>query len=106
MIIGGGENVYSVEVENVLSTHPHVAEVAVIGIPDDRWGEVVMAIVVARDTVPTAEELTTFCRGEIAGYKIPKRIEVTQGSVAEIRPRHNCQALTSRALLERRRAYD
>jgi long-chain acyl-CoA synthetase len=75
MIISGGENVYSVEVESLLSLHPAVAEVAVIGIPDDKWGEAVTAVVVARAgaSVP-AEELMGFCRGKIANYKLPKSI--------------------------------
>src|SRR5690606_31360834 len=65
MIISGGENVYSVEVESVLSTHPDVQEVAVIGVPDEKWGEAVMAIVVPRPGAsPTAEILATFCRGK------------------------------------------
>ena len=76
MIITGGENVYSVEVENALSTHPKIAEVAVIGLPDDRWGEKVTAIIVAKSgPCPTAEELISYCRGKIANYKIPKSIE-------------------------------
>ena len=75
MIISGGENVYSIEVESVLSLHPAVAEVAVIGIPDERWGEAVTAIVVPRtDVTSSAEELIGFCRGKIAGYKVPKSV--------------------------------
>ncbi|HWI37697.1 MAG TPA: AMP-binding protein [Burkholderiales bacterium] len=74
MIISGGENVYSMEVESVLSLHPAVAEVAVIGIPDDRWGEAVTAIVVPRGAPPAAEELMNYCRGKIASYKVPKSV--------------------------------
>ena len=75
MIISGGENVYSIEVESVLSLHPSVAEVAVIGIPDEKWGEAVTAVVVPRPgTAPAPEELIGFCRGRIAGYKVPKSI--------------------------------
>jgi long-chain acyl-CoA synthetase len=75
MIISGGENVYSIEVESVLSLHPAVAEVAVIGIPDDKWGEAVTAIVVPRpNTSLTAEDILGFCRGKIAGYKVPKSV--------------------------------
>jgi long-chain acyl-CoA synthetase len=80
MIVTGGENVYSTEVEDVLYRHPTVLEAAVFGIADPRWGEAVHAIVVPR--VPAAEvpglaaELIAFCRSEIAGYKVPKRIEV------------------------------
>ena len=76
MIISGGENVYSVEVESVISLHPDVAEVAVIGVPDERWGEAVKAIVLARPGVASnAEEIIAFCRGKVAGYKIPKSID-------------------------------
>jgi long-chain acyl-CoA synthetase len=74
MIISGGENVYSMEVESVLSLHPGVAEVAVIGIPDEKWGEAVTAIVVPRGAAPAAEELIGYCRGKIAGYKVPKSV--------------------------------
>lgn len=75
MIISGGENVYSIEVESVLSLHPAVAEVAVIGIPDERWGEAVTALVVPRPgAAQNAEELIGFCRGKIAGYKVPKSV--------------------------------
>jgi len=76
MIVTGGENVYSAEVEAVLSTDPAVLEVAVIGVPDPRWGEAVKAIVVpkpgaARDAEPILARL----RGHLAGYKIPKSID-------------------------------
>jgi long-chain acyl-CoA synthetase len=75
MIISGGENVYSIEVESVLSLHPCVGEVAVIGVPDERWGEAVAAVVVPRaGSAQNAEELIGFCRGKIANYKIPKSI--------------------------------
>src|SRR3954449_6162916 len=76
VIITGGENVSSIEVEDVVFSHPAVAEVAVIGIPDDKWGELVTAIVVrAEGQEVTAEEIIAHCRGKIAGYKIPKRVE-------------------------------
>jgi long-chain acyl-CoA synthetase len=75
MIISGGENVYSIEVESLLSLHPAVAEVAVIGIPDDKWGEAVTAVVVPRaGASPQPEELIGFCRGKIANYKVPKSV--------------------------------
>jgi long-chain acyl-CoA synthetase len=77
MIITGGENVYSAEVENVLYRHPAVAMCAVIGIPHDLWGEQVHAVVVLREgQTATAEELMTFCKGQIAGYKCPRSVEV------------------------------
>jgi long-chain acyl-CoA synthetase len=75
MIISGGENVYSAEVENLISTAPGVAEVAVIGIPHATWGEAVHAIIVCREGTTLNEgELIAWCRGRIAGYKIPKSI--------------------------------
>ena len=74
MIITGGENVYSTEVEEVLYRHDAVLEAAVFGVPDDRWGEAVHAVVVPGAPVSEAE-LLDHCRGLIAGYKVPKRIE-------------------------------
>ncbi|AJT43017.1 fatty-acid--CoA ligase [Psychromicrobium lacuslunae] len=76
MIISGGENIYSVEVENALSQHPAVAMVAVIGLPDQQWGERVHAAVVLRaGATVSAEELIASCRKLIAGYKIPRSID-------------------------------
>jgi len=76
MIVTGGENVYSIEVENALSTHPAVDQVAVIGIPSDVWGEQVHAVVVLKDGMgATAEELMAWARKSIAGYKVPKSVE-------------------------------
>jgi long-chain acyl-CoA synthetase len=75
MIVTGGENVYSTEVEDVLYRHPAVLEAAVFGIPDERWGEAVHAVVVPRADV-TADELIAFCHDAIAGYKAPKAIEI------------------------------
>lgn len=74
MIVSGGENVYSAEVENALAKHPAVASCAVIGVPDDQWGERVHAVVVLAGAV-SDEELRTFCRSHIAGYKIPRSVE-------------------------------
>ncbi len=76
MIVTGGENVYSAEVENAISTHPAVAQVAVIGIPHDLWGEQVHAIVVPNSgTEVTEEEIQEHSRESIAGYKVPKSVE-------------------------------
>jgi acyl-CoA synthetase (AMP-forming)/AMP-acid ligase II len=75
VIITGGENVSSIEVEDVLMSHDAVKEVAVIGIPDQKWGELVTALVVTDGTGVTPEELIAHCRMELAGYKIPKRID-------------------------------
>jgi fatty-acyl-CoA synthase len=74
VIISGGENVSSIEVEDALMSHPAVREVAVIGIPDERWGELVTGLVVAGGEV-TAEELVAHCRTLLGGYKCPKRID-------------------------------
>ncbi len=72
----GGENVYSIEVENAISTHPAVAQVAVIGIPHELWGEAVHAVVVLQPGADaTAEELIEHARTTLAGYKLPKSIE-------------------------------
>jgi len=73
VIISGGENVSSIEVEDVITSHPAVREVAVIGIPDQKWGELVTALVVANGV--TAEEIITHCHGSLAGFKCPKRVE-------------------------------
>ncbi len=82
MIVSGGENVYSSEVENAISGHPAVLQVAVIGIPDETWGEAVHAIVVPQPgveiTETTAEEIIAFARESIAGYKVPKSIDFRQ----------------------------
>jgi long-chain acyl-CoA synthetase len=76
MIISGGENVYSIEVENAISTFPGVAQVAVIGIPHDIWGEQVHAVVVLHPgTSATAEQIKQHTRALIAGFKVPKSIE-------------------------------
>jgi long-chain acyl-CoA synthetase len=76
MIVSGGENVYPVEVEEVLAGHPDVAEVAVFGVPDERWGETVKALVVpTAGHTPIAEELVAFARERLAGYKLPRSIE-------------------------------
>ncbi len=75
LIISGGENVYSAEVEDALFAHPAVAEAAVIGVPDQRWGEAVRAVVVLRpDHAATAEELVEHCRARLARYKAPRSV--------------------------------
>jgi len=76
MIVTGGENVYSAEVENALASHPAVDQVAVIGIPSDQWGEAVHAIVVLKAGAEASEEeLKAWGRERIAGYKVPKSFE-------------------------------
>ncbi len=76
MIISGGENIHPVEVEEALARHPGVADVAVIGEPDERWGERVVAFVVARDAALTADALDAFCRESphLASFKRPRRV--------------------------------
>ena len=76
MIISGGENIYSAEVENALAQHPAVAACAVIGIPNDQWGESVHAVVVLKpDVKPEASELIDHCKALIAGYKCPRSVD-------------------------------
>ncbi len=76
MIITGGENVYPAEVENAVHGHPHVAEVAVIGVPDDTWGESVKAIVVPKPGVaPDAQSIIEFARSRIAHFKAPRSVD-------------------------------
>ncbi|MBW2138796.1 MAG: AMP-binding protein, partial [Deltaproteobacteria bacterium] len=76
VIITGGENVYSVEVENVLYSHPSLLEAAVIGIPDPKWGEAVKAVVVPKPGHSvTEEELIQYCKERIARYKAPKSVD-------------------------------
>mgnify|MGYP001217054501 CR=1 FL=1 len=77
MFISGGENVYPAEVERAIYTHPAVLEVAVVGVPDAKWGEVGAAYVLPKPGVTLAgEELRTHCRKVLAGYKVPKHIEI------------------------------
>ena len=77
MIISGGENIYSSEVERVLSEHPAIAEVAVIGVPDDQWGEAVKAVVSLRPGAKeTGEEVIAYCRQHLAGFKCPRSVDV------------------------------
>jgi long-chain acyl-CoA synthetase len=79
MIVTGGENVYSGEVEAVIYEHPAVREAAVFGIPDPKWGELVMACVVLKPgKTLSADELIAFCRRSLANYKIPRRIEFSE----------------------------
>lgn len=75
MIVTGGENVYSVEVESVVATHPGVAQCAVIGVPNDQWGELVHAFIVRKPgTDVTQEQIVAHCKERIAGYKCPRQV--------------------------------
>ena len=95
MIVTGAENVYPAEVENLLASHRAVADVAVIGIPDDRWGEAVHVLVVRADGHPDIDEaaLIEHCRRGLAGYKRPKRVEFVESL-----PRNPTGKIVKRAL--------
>ena len=96
MIITGGENVYPAEVEDVIFSHPAVADVAVIGIPDDRWGEVVKAIAVKKPGAwVTADEIIDYVKGRIAHYKAPMSVDFVDGF-----PRNASGKILKRALRE------
>ena len=98
MIVSGGENIYCAEVENVVAAHPKVAEVAVIGVPDRRWGETPLAVVVPHDPAdpPTAAEIESHSRAHLAPYKRPRHIAIVDalprnagGKVLKARLRDN-----------------
>jgi fatty-acyl-CoA synthase len=75
MYISGGENVYPAEIEKVLAEDPRIEEVAVMGVPDDIWGEVGLAFVIRKHgSTVTEQDLLTMCRERLAGYKLPKKI--------------------------------
>jgi acyl-CoA synthetase (AMP-forming)/AMP-acid ligase II len=79
MIISGGENIYSPEIERVLAEHPAVMEVAIIGVPDEKWGETVKAVVALKPgTEATEQELIAWCRDQLAGFKCPKSVDVLE----------------------------
>jgi len=97
MIITGGENVYSTEVEHVLYMHPAVLECAVVGVPDEKWGEAVQGIVVLKQgCAATAEELIAFCKERIARYKAPKAIDFL-----ELLPKTGSGKIAKKQLRER-----
>ncbi len=76
MIISGGYNIYAEEVESVLAAHPMVQEVAVIGVPSEKWGEEVKAVIVRKPGTEVSEtEIIDFCRARLAGYKKPQSID-------------------------------
>jgi acyl-CoA synthetase (AMP-forming)/AMP-acid ligase II len=80
MIISGGENVYPTEVENVIYAHPAVLECSVVGVPDQRWGELVHAVVVVQDGASvTAEQIIEHCHQHLGGYKCPKTVTFVDG---------------------------
>lgn len=96
MIISGGENIYPAEIENVLLAHPDLVEAAVIGVPDERWGESVKACVVLRaGRSVSAEQLIAYCRERLAGYKCPKSVDFV-----DVLPRNPSGKLLKRILRE------
>ena len=98
MIVTGGENVYSGEVEAVIYGHPAVREAAVFGVPDPQWGEVVMACVVLKTGAAlTADELIAFCRRSLASYKLPRRVEFSQADL----PKNGSGKILKKTLRER-----
>jgi len=98
MIVTGGENVYSGEVEAVIYAHPAVREVAVFGVPDPQWGELVMACVVLKPgSTLTAEDLIAFCRRSLAAYKLPRRVEFSETDL----PKSSSGKVLKKALRER-----
>jgi long-chain acyl-CoA synthetase len=98
MIVTGGENVYSGEVEAVLYKHPAVREVAVFGIPDPQWGELVTACVVLKPGMAlSASDLTTYCKQFLANYKIPRRVEFSDTEL----PKSGSGKILKRILRER-----
>ena len=99
MIITGGENVYPTEVEACVGSHPKVKEVAVIGVPHKKWGEEVTAVVVLREgETATPEEISLYCRGKIAGFKVPKKVIFIQD---EEMPRTGVGKILHRVLREK-----
>jgi long-chain acyl-CoA synthetase len=103
MIVTGGENVYSGEVEAVIYKHPAVREVAVLGIPDPQWGELVMACVVLKPgMVLSANDLTSHCRQFLANYKIPRRVEFSDTEL----PKSGSGKILKRILRERFWAHE
>jgi fatty-acyl-CoA synthase len=96
MVVSGGTNIYPREVEAVLQEHPAIVDVAVIGVPDAKWGEALLAVCVCRDAPPPAVDvLIEFCRSRLGGYKIPRRYEF----VAEL-PRNPSGKVLKRVLRE------
>jgi long-chain acyl-CoA synthetase len=98
MIVTGGENVYSGEVEGVIYQHPAIREAAVFGIPDAQWGELVMACVVLKPgEALSASDLISYCRRFLANYKVPRRIEFPEGEL----PKSGSGKILKRVLRER-----
>lgn len=98
MIVTGGQNVFSAEVEQVLIAHPAVADCTVIGLPDEKWGEAVTAVIVKKPGVEVTEsDIITFCKEEMAGFKIPKKVIWYEGTI----PRTPTGKVTKYVLIEK-----
>jgi fatty-acyl-CoA synthase len=97
VIRSGGETIAPVEVEAVLAQHPAITEVAVVGVPDPQWGEVVTAVIVVHGDAPTIDDLRAFCAGRLASYKRPRRV-----SVADALPRTPATGQIQRTLIVER----
>ena len=98
MIVTGGENVYSGEVEAVIYAHPAVREAAVFGIPDPKWGELVMASVVLKPgRALSVDDLIAHCRRSLANYKVPRRVEFSETEL----PKSGSGKILKRALRDR-----
>jgi long-chain acyl-CoA synthetase len=110
MVITGGENVYTREVERVLEQHPAIAEVAVVGVPDAQYGEALLAALVIEPgaQAPSSDALIAFCRGQLGGYKIPRRYLVMEKlprtQVGKVRKHEVVQAWTERTADEAQEA--
>ena len=99
MIISGGENIFPSEIENVVGGYEKVKDVAVIGVPHEKWGETVLAVVVLHEgQTATADEIGEYCRNKIAGYKIPKQVEFIKD---EEMPRSGAGKILHRLLREK-----
>jgi hypothetical protein len=103
MIVTGGENVYSGEVEAVIYNHPAVRVVAVFGIPDPQWGEIMMACIVLKPgMILSVNDLTSYCRQFLANYKIPRRVEFSDTEL----PKSGSGKILKRILRERYWAHE
>jgi O-succinylbenzoic acid--CoA ligase len=103
LIVSGGENVYPAEVESALLEHPGVAECAVVGVPDERWGHSVIAVIVPSEAGTTAVALTAHLRDRLAGYKVPRAFEFSAEPLPRTASRKIQRHLVRAELIERER---
>ena len=98
MIVTGGQNVFSAEVENLLISHPAVADCTIIGLPDKKWGEAITAVIVRKSGIEvTDDDIIDFCKKEMAGFKVPKKIIWYEGQI----PRTPTGKVTKYVLVEK-----